>query len=134
MLVQFGLIVSHDVGGETGRGDGGGGAREWLCTCRMDSTPGGALWDKSQWQTFAGATKAVLEVRYTPGHAPAALFPHIVASQMSSPEYKAEHRRRQKLQGGMLSVQLQARNPNPESRNPKPGTRNPKPETRSPKP
>jgi len=47
-------------------------------------------------------------VTYTPEYVTSALFPHILASQMSSREYKAEHRRRQTLKGCLLSVQLQA--------------------------
>ncbi|KAJ1484158.1 hypothetical protein T484DRAFT_1797792 [Baffinella frigidus] len=47
-------------------------------------------------------------VRYTFGHAPSALFPHIIASQMSNWEYKAGYRRRSELESGMLSVEIQA--------------------------
>ncbi|KAJ1474215.1 hypothetical protein T484DRAFT_1833172 [Baffinella frigidus] len=75
----------------------------------MDSQKGAATsYDKKQWQKFAGATEMVPVVTYTPEYVTSALFPHILASQMSSREYKAEHRRRQTLKGCLLSVQLQA--------------------------
>ena len=106
VLERFGLIVVHDVGGQV---DKAGGEREWLCTCRMDSRPGPDKWDEAQWKAFVGKdTPMVPVVRYTFDHVPSALFPHIVASQMSNRDYKAEHRRKQNLKGGLLSVQLQA--------------------------
>ncbi|KAJ1466737.1 hypothetical protein T484DRAFT_1860867 [Baffinella frigidus] len=75
----------------------------------MDSQKGAdTVYDPSQWKEFAGATEMVPVVLYTPEYVPAALFPHILASQMSSREYKTEHRRRQTLDGCLLSVQLQA--------------------------
>ncbi|KAJ1476134.1 hypothetical protein T484DRAFT_3124306 [Baffinella frigidus] len=108
VLERFGLVVEHLVAGNA-RQEGGGGGGEWLCTCRMDSKPSEkAIWDEGIWKAFAGATKMVPVVRYTPDYAPSALFPHIVATQMSNREYKAEHRREQILKGGMLSVQLLA--------------------------
>jgi hypothetical protein len=104
VLVLFGLMVVHDTGGDEGPG-GGGGEREWLCTCRMDSRPGRGKWDETRWKAFVpDDTHNVSVVRYTFDHVPSALFPHIIASQMSNQEY----RRRTELGSGMLSVEIKA--------------------------
>ena len=107
VLVLFGLMVVHDAGGEEGRP--GGGEQEWLCTCRMDSRPGREKWEQARWLAFVpNETRNVSVVRYTFDHVPSALFPHILASQMSNGEYKAGYRRRTELESGMLSVEIKA--------------------------